>query len=246
MIRIAALFVMVAVSSGVAAGGRVIEWSPDTVGLEFDRGKGVVWDIRDTVSLSLSFEPSDKKTGEIAIFIRNRSDTPFTVYADKLSIKTDGGQYLRVWSKQDLVKYVEKMQFWATVANGFAAAAEGYEAGQGSYRTERGDYSGTVNGTRVSGSYTATVKDDAATAEAIDRAAYRASARQAQSQMSAEALLQDIEEHAWSNQTLYPGDSFMASAVFDVPKKKRNVSIPITIELEIGGETFRRFAVVDP
>jgi hypothetical protein len=246
MFRTASFLALVLASGVVVADARVIEWAPDTVGLEFDRGKGVVWDIRENVSISMSFEPSDRKTGELTIFIRNRSEAPFTVYADKLTIKTDGGQVLRVWTKEDLVKFVKKMQFWATVANGVAAAADGYSAGQSGYRTERGDYSALVDGRRVSGSYTATVRDDAAAEEARDRAAYRASERQEQTEMSADALLRDIEQRAWSNQTLYPSDSFMASAVFDVPKKKRNVSIPITIELDVDGETFRRFAVIDP
>ncbi len=126
-----------------------------------------------------------------------------------------------------------------------AGAAESYSAGQGQYESETGSYSGSINGQRVSGNYTATRRDDEATDAAIDRAQERFEDRQSQINTSASDLLAEVENQAWANQTIYPGELYFGRAVFDVPKKRKR-PIPIVVRIEVNGEVFERRAIIDP
>jgi hypothetical protein len=145
----------------------------------------------------------------------------------------------------ELVKHIEKIQFWTTLANGFAGAAESYEAGQGQYESEQGTYSGSLNGQRISGSYTATHRDDEATDAAIDRAQERFQDRQSAINDSASNLLAEVEDQAWANHTIHPGELHFGRAVFDIPKKRKQ-PIPIIVRIEVNGEVFERRALIDP
>jgi hypothetical protein len=98
-----ALALLLSVPVTALADARKIEWAPDSEGLEYDRGLGKIKEIREKISFGSYFEESDKKTGEIAIYIKSRFDEPVTVYADRLTISTEDGQQLRVWSKAELV-----------------------------------------------------------------------------------------------------------------------------------------------
>ena len=203
-------------------------------GVRFEAGYPVLSSEKiNSVVMTPVYSPIENKL-MFYIAVANFSLRPFVLSQDIVTASSGvWGDELRLWSRDDIVKKIERAAFWQTVAVALGAAADSYNASQPSTTTASGTYSGYGSSGYVSGTYygSFTTYDPAASAAA--QAMIRANAtQQLESIATVASARRSSVQSIVTMDTIDPGDYRGGYLLVDIPKRTGSTPKPVTFVIK--------------